>query len=34
MRLYRNYSYLSSLTLRSLRSLGFNHSNATGIGIK
>ncbi|MEG4588402.1 hypothetical protein QUA54_24760 [Microcoleus sp. MOSTC5] len=27
------YSSLCSLTLRSLRSLRFNHSNATGIDI-
>ena len=29
MRLYRNYSYLSSLTLRSLRSLWLKHSETT-----
>jgi hypothetical protein len=31
--LHRNYSSLSSLPLRSLRSLRFNHSNATGVDI-
>ena len=31
--LHRNYSSLCSLPLRSLRSLRFNHSNATGIDI-
>jgi hypothetical protein len=29
MRLYRNYSYLSSLTLRSLRSLWLKPSETT-----
>jgi len=32
--LHRNYSSLCSRTLRSLRTLRFNHSNATGIHIK
>ena len=31
--LHPNYSSLCSRTLRSLRSLRFNHSNATGIDI-
>ena len=31
--LHRNYSSLSSLTLRSLRSLRLNHADATGIDI-
>jgi hypothetical protein len=32
--LHRNYSSLCSLTLGSLRTLRFNHSNATGIDMK